>query len=165
MSKTSHNLRERSFRLTVSSPRDGVLNPSGVRFGSAEIYNVIRLFSEVEDSVCVGQRRSQDRDESVILFLKLKAPELATVLLKEKIKRKIHENLSRRHVPKYIFYVDDIPYSNVGKKLEIIVKKIVNGQKTESTVVANPQSLSTYYKYFDIETASEAEKVSKLAKL
>ncbi|RSL87766.1 hypothetical protein CEP52_015422 [Fusarium oligoseptatum] len=144
---------------------DGVLNPSGVRFGSAEIYNVVRLFPEVEDSVCVGQRRPQDRDESVVLFLKVKTPQRATIVLKERIKHKIHENLSKRHVPKYVFYVDDIPYSNVGKKLEIIVKKIINGQKAESTVVANPDSLLIYYKYFDIETASKEEPVSELAKL
>ncbi|RMJ08334.1 hypothetical protein CDV36_012039 [Fusarium kuroshium] len=144
---------------------DGVLNPSGVRFGSAEIYNVVRLFPEVEDSVCVGQRRPQDRDESVVLFLKVKTPQRATIVLKERIKHKIHENLSKRHVPKYVFYVDDIPYSNVGKKLEIIVKKIINGQKAESTVVANPDSLLIYYQYFDIETASKEEPVSELAKL
>ncbi|RSL58710.1 hypothetical protein CEP54_007600 [Fusarium duplospermum] len=144
---------------------DGVLNPSGVRFGSAEIYNVVRLFPEVEDSVCVGQRRLQDRDETVVLFLKLKPAERKTVLLKERIQRKIQENLSKRHVPKYVFYVEDVPYSNVGKKLEIVVKKIINGQKAESTVVANPESLSIYQKYFDIEAAVKEEGMSQLAKL
>ncbi|KAM5383741.1 hypothetical protein ACJZ2D_001730 [Fusarium nematophilum] len=144
---------------------DGVLNPSGVRFGSAEIYNVVRLFPEVEDSVCVGQRRPQDRDETVVLFLKLKPTERKTAILKEKIKRKIQENLSKRHVPKHVFYVDDVPYSNVGKKLEIIVKKIINGQKVESTVVANPESLAIYRKYYDIEKAAKEEDVEERAKL
>ncbi len=50
---------------------DGVLKPSGVRFGSAEIYNVLTKFfgGEVEDAVCVGRRREMDRDETVCLFV------------------------------------------------------------------------------------------------
>lgn len=136
---------------------DGVLNPSGVRFGSAEIYNVIRAFPEVEDSVCVGQRRPQDHDESVVLFLKLKPSTPRTQAFKEKIKQQIGDSLSRRHIPKYVFYVDDIPYSNVGKKLEITVKNIICGRKFEPSVVANPESLPLYQKYYRIEEASEAE--------
>ncbi|KAF4950238.1 hypothetical protein FGADI_8326 [Fusarium gaditjirri] len=101
----------------IFDARDGVLNPSGIRFGSAEIYNVIRLFPEVEDSVCVGQRRPTDRDESVVLFLKLKPGSPVTDKLRKRIERKISKSLSKRHVPKYIFYVHDIPYSNVGKNM------------------------------------------------
>ncbi|KAF5026980.1 hypothetical protein F66182_1010 [Fusarium sp. NRRL 66182] len=144
---------------------DGILNPSGVRFGSSEIYNVVRLFPEVEDSICVGQRRPQDRDESVVLFLKVRAQKHQTAALEQSIKRKIGEDLSKRHVPKYVFFVQDIPYSNVGKKLEILVKKIINGQKVESTVVVNPQSLSLYYKFFNIEEASNDGGLAKLSKL
>lgn len=145
--------------------RDGVLNPSGVRFGSAEIYNVIRLFPEVEDSICVGQRRPQDRDETVVLFLKLKPTAKRTKAFAERIKQKIGTSLSRRHVPKYIFFVDGIPYSNVGKKLEILVKKIINGQKAESTVVANPESLPGYRRFFDIEKAAREDELPEAAKL
>ncbi|KAH6697412.1 acetoacetyl-synthase [Plectosphaerella plurivora] len=144
---------------------DGVLNPSGVRFGSAEIYNVIRLFSEVEDSICVGQRRPQDRDETVVLFLKLKPTAKRTKALAERIKQRIGTSLSRRHVPKYIFFVDGIPYSNVGKKLEILVKKTINGQKAESTVVANPESLPGYRRFFDIEKAAREDELPEAAKL
>lgn len=141
------------------------MNPSGVRFGSGEIYNIIRLFPEVEDSICAGQRRPQDRDETVILFLKLRPKEKKTTGLKDRIKRKIRENLSGRHVPRHVFYVEDIPYSNVGKKLEILVKNIISGRKVESTVVANPESLSIYGKYFDIEAAAEEENGVNLARL
>ena len=150
---------------TANETSDGVLNPSGVRFGSAEIYNVIRLFPEVEDSICTGQRRPEDRDESVVLFLKLKPGKPKTVLLKEQIKQRIQKVLSKRHVPKYVFYVDDIPYSNVGKKLEIIVKNIISGRKAVSAVVANPESLSIYTKYLDIEAAAKQENMLGLSKL
>ncbi|KIW30206.1 acetoacetate-CoA ligase [Cladophialophora immunda] len=157
------NPRTRGIQMLGRS--DGVLNPSGVRFGSSEIYNVVRLFPEVEDSVCTGQRRSTDRDEVVILFLKLKPGVERTAALRTQIKAKIGQSLSKRHVPKYVFYVDDIPYSNVGKKLEILVKKIISGHKAESTVVANPESLPLYQKYYDIERAAQEEDAMLLSRL
>lgn len=91
---------------------DGVLNPSGVRFGSSDIYSVIEThFPEVADSICVGQRRPQDNDESVMLFLKMNDGFDYTEALAEKIKIKISEERSRRHVPKYVFQTWDIPVS------------------------------------------------------
>jgi acetoacetyl-CoA synthetase len=137
-----------------------VLNPSGVRFGSAEIYNVVRNFPDVEDSICVGQRRPQDKDESVMLFLKVKEGSRKTTALIEKLKLQIERDLSKRHVPKYIFYIDDIPYSGVGKKLEVMVKKIVCGRQVKSNVVGNPDSLALYEPFLNPEKI--APKVGKL---
>ncbi|OCL02148.1 acetoacetyl-synthase [Glonium stellatum] len=128
-------------RIQMLDRPDGVLNPSGVRFGSAEIYAIVRLFPEIADSVCVGQRRPQDRDESVVLFLKMSLGQKRTQQLKDKLKAEIGKGLSRRHVPKYIFYVDDIPYSYVGKKLEILVKNIISGRGAKINVMANPECL------------------------
>lgn len=89
---------------------DGVLNPSGVRFGSSDIYSVIEAhFPTVADSICVGQRRPEDIDESVMLFLKMKEGEQYTESLVQKIKSKIAEEKSRRHVPRYVFQTWDIP--------------------------------------------------------
>jgi acetoacetyl-CoA synthetase len=91
---------------------DGVLNPSGVRFGSSEIYAVVEThFPEVADSICVGQRRPQDSDESVMLFLKMNEGHRFTSALVNKVKMKIAEERSRRHVPKYVFQTWDIPVS------------------------------------------------------
>ena len=91
---------------------DGVLNPSGVRFGSAEIYSALEPFgSVVEDSLCVGQRRAQDSDESVLLFLKMRGGQRFTSKLVEDVKRTIREKMSPRHVPKWVFEVADIPVS------------------------------------------------------
>ncbi len=65
--------------LTFLGRADGVLNPSGVRFGSAEIYSVVEeKFPHVADSICVGQRRPQDNDERVMLFLMMKPGEKFT---------------------------------------------------------------------------------------
>jgi acetoacetyl-CoA synthetase len=91
---------------------DGVLNPSGVRFGSAEIYSVLEAgFPMLADSICVGQRRPQDSDESVLLFLLMKPGEKFTQRLVNDIKAAIRKELSARHVPKHIFETPDIPVS------------------------------------------------------
>jgi acetoacetyl-CoA synthetase len=92
---------------------DGVLNPSGVRFGSAEIYGVIesRFAGEVADSICVGQRRPNDSDESVVLFLLMKNGVPFTKRLVEEVRSAIRKELSPRHVPKYVFETPDIPVS------------------------------------------------------
>ena len=97
---------------------DGVLNPSGVRFGSAEIYNVLDAhFADIiADSICVGQRRPQDDDERVILFLLMKAGKAFTPDLVRKVKAAIRNELSPRHVPQYVFETPEIP---VCQSLEI----------------------------------------------
>jgi acetoacetyl-CoA synthetase len=90
---------------------DGVLNPSGVRFGSAEIYSVIERYfvDQVADSLCVGQRRPQDDDESVMLFLLMKPGNKFDKKLVNQIREAIRKDLSKRHVPKYIFETPEIP--------------------------------------------------------
>ena len=87
-----------------------MLNPSGVRFGSAEIYTVLESFSdELDDSLCVGQRRTQDPDERVLLFLKMRAGRTLTPALIDRIKSAIKTSLSARHVPAYVFETTEIP--------------------------------------------------------
>lgn len=89
---------------------DGVLNPSGVRFGSAEIYSVLeKSFPTVADGICVGQRRPQDHDETVMLFLMMKPGEQFSKKLVDDVKSAIRRELSPRHVPKYVFETPDIP--------------------------------------------------------
>ena len=92
---------------------DGVLNPSGVRFGSAEIYGVLeREFAgEVEDSVCVGQRREGDADERVLLFVKMKGGKRFDRGFMERVKGAVAKALSRRHVPRFVFETGEIPVS------------------------------------------------------
>jgi acetoacetyl-CoA synthetase len=92
---------------------DGVLNPSGVRFGSSEIYAVIDAhFSDrVADSLCVGQRRPTDLDESVMLFVLMRNGQTLDGTLVNDIKAAIAKELSKRHVPKYIFEMPELPVS------------------------------------------------------
>ena len=90
---------------------DGVLNPSGVRFGSAEIYSIVEkeFGDSVADSICVGQRRPNDTDESVMLFLLMKPGHRFTQKLVRQVKDAIRKETSPRHVPKYVFETPDIP--------------------------------------------------------
>ncbi|KAK4225887.1 acetoacetyl-CoA synthetase [Podospora fimiseda] len=133
---------------------DGVLNPSGVRFGSAEIYGVLeRWFSDrIQDSLCVGQRRPQDTDESVMLFLLMKPGHKFDRGLVNEVKEAIRRDLSKRHVPKWIFETPEIPTTINLKKVELPVKQIVSGQKIKASgTLANPQSLEYYYQFAKVE--------------
>jgi acetoacetyl-CoA synthetase len=90
---------------------DGVLNPSGVRFGSAEVYTVIesKFKTEIEDTICVGQRRKDDQDENVLLFVKMRSGKKFDNTLIQRVKEAIAEGLSRRHVPRFVFETKEIP--------------------------------------------------------
>ncbi|KAJ7646856.1 acetoacetyl-CoA synthetase [Roridomyces roridus] len=140
--------------LMILGRSDGVLNPSGVRFGSGEIYSVLEEFTSViEDSLCVGQRRAQDKDERVLLFLKMREGRKLDDKLVREIKDAIRKALSTRHVPAFVLQVEDIPYTVNGKRIEIAVKQIVSGSNLKpSGTVANPESLKLYYKYRDLGT-------------
>lgn len=143
---------------------DGVLNPSGVRFGSAEIYSVIETyFPEIADSICVGQRRPQDNDESVMLFLKMNEGFEFTETLVEKVKTKISKERSRRHVPKYVFQTWDIPTTVNLKKVELPVKQIVSGKRIKASgTLANPESLKYYEQFAKVEEVLERLRNGKI---
>ena len=132
---------------------DGVLNPSGVRFGSAEIYGVLESgFPMLADSICVGQRRPQDADESVMLFLMMKPGEKFTQKLVNDVKNAIRKELSPRHVPKYVFETPEIPTTVNLKKVELPVKQIVSGTRIKpSGTLLNPESLDYYYQFAKVE--------------
>lgn len=100
-------------QLTFLGRADGVLNPSGVRFGSAEVYSVLerRFADRIADSLCVGQRRPRDQDESVMLFLLMKPGQRFDQALVGEVKEAIRRDLSKRHVPKYVFETKEIPVS------------------------------------------------------
>jgi acetoacetyl-CoA synthetase len=132
--------------LLMLGRSDGTLNPSGVRFGSAEIYNTLDIFPEIEDSVVIGQKIKDD--ERVILFIKTKEGYEFGQDLITRVKTHIRQVLSPRHVPCIILPTTDIPYTVNGKKVEVAVKKIVNGyplDKVEKGTLINPESLALYH--------------------
>jgi len=123
---------------------DGTLNPSGVRFGSAEIYNIVEEFKEISDSVCVGQMTPDRSEERVILFLKMVEGEVSSELIKRLVST-IRTRLSARHVPALILPIADIPYTVNGKKVEVAIKRILVGEEVRNKgALTNPESLDLY---------------------
>ena len=124
---------------------DAVLKPSGVRIGTAEIYNVMEELPEVADSLAIGQ--SWQGDQRVLLFVRLAEGYNLTTDLEAKIKRSLREKASPRHVPARIFAVPDIPYTTSMKKVESAVTNIIHGRPvTNKGALSNPESLDYYEK-------------------
>ncbi|KAI1633566.1 acetoacetyl-coenzyme A synthetase [Biscogniauxia mediterranea] len=140
--------------ITFLGRADGVLNPSGVRFGSAEVYSVLeRDFADrVADSLCVGQRRPADTNETVMLFLLMRPGCRFDRKLVHEVKEAIARSLTKRHVPKYVFETPEIPTTVNLKKVELPVKQIVSGQVIKpSGTLLNPKSLDYYYQFAKVE--------------
>ncbi|KAF2665261.1 acetoacetyl-CoA synthase [Microthyrium microscopicum] len=126
---------------------DGVLKPSGVRFGSSEIYNVVLKFfgTQVEDALCIGRRREEDADETVVLFLKMAEGHVFSAELVDGIKSMVRKELSARHVPGVVDECPEIPVTSNGKKVEGAVKQILCGLNVKTGAsVANAECLEWY---------------------
>ena len=122
---------------------DATLNPGGVRIGTAEIYRIVESLDEIEDSLVIGQ--AQGGDERVVLFIKLINPGSINTDLIKKINMAIRTNCSPRHVPSITLETKDIPYTINGKKVEIAVKRIIEGNDVENRdALSNPESLKLY---------------------
>lgn len=149
----SRNPRTGGF--TMHGRSDGVLNPSGIRFGSAEIYAISEsppFNTAFSNTLCVGRRRPHDTDEAVFLFVVPAANHSLTASLRAELKASIRANLSARHVPRFIFEVPEIPVTINGKKVEVAVKQIISGKDVEaSATVANPGSLGLFKKFRGVE--------------
>ncbi|RSL50089.1 hypothetical protein BHE90_014256 [Fusarium euwallaceae] len=134
--------------LVMLGRSDGVLKPSGVRFGSAEIYNILTRFfaSEVEDAVCIGRRRETDTDETVCLFVVMVPGQKFGDDLRTRIKAKIKAELSPRHVPGVVEECGGgVPKTGNGKKIEVAVKQILSGLDIKTNAsVANPEALEWF---------------------
>ena len=121
---------------------DATLNPGGVRIGTAEIYRVLDLMPEIEDSLIIG--RPKDEDEQVVLFVKLRSGELGDPL-RDVIRKTIRDKVSPRHVPGAILQVSGVPYTINGKKVELAVKYIALGRPiTNRETIANKEVLAEY---------------------
>ncbi|MBT8367303.1 MAG: acetoacetate--CoA ligase [Deltaproteobacteria bacterium] len=122
---------------------DATLNPGGVRIGTAEIYRLLEQMDEIEDSVVIGQ--NWQNDVRVILFVQLAAGQELTDELKNKIKQTIRSNASPRHVPAKILSVPAVPYTLNMKKVELAVKKVIEGKPVlNKDALSNPEALDYY---------------------
>uniref|UniRef100_A0A1I7Z832 Acetoacetyl-CoA synthetase n=1 Tax=Steinernema glaseri TaxID=37863 RepID=A0A1I7Z832_9BILA len=127
---------------------DTTLNRGGVRIGTAEIYSVVDGIEGVEDCIVAGQIIPEADDEHIILFLKMRNGFSLDADIISLIKSRIRTQMSPRHVPNAFHAVPDIPYTNSGKKVELAVKQIINGESVEKvSSLRNPDALD-HYKVF-----------------
>ena len=136
--------------ITFWGRSDAVLKPSGVRIGTAEIYNVVEQLPEIGDSLVIGQK--WEGDIRIIMFVLLNKGFELNDDLKTKIKQVLREKTSPRHVPKLVFQTpsDGIPYTFSNKKVEIAVTKIIHGMPVANRgALRNPESLDYYIEMKD----------------
>jgi acetoacetyl-CoA synthetase len=129
--------------LVILGRSDAVLNPGGVRIGTAEIYRQVESVPEVLESVVIGQKTGHD--VRVVLFVRLRDGMQLDEALRERIRRQIRANATPRHVPALILQVPEIPRTISGKVVELAVREAVHGRPVKNTdALANPGALEHY---------------------
>ncbi|MFN3768945.1 MAG: acetoacetate--CoA ligase [Ectopseudomonas guguanensis] len=129
--------------LVIHGRSDAVLNPGGVRIGTAEIYRQVEKVPQVLESVAIGQ--DWQGDVRVVLFVRLREGVTLDDALRDEICRIIRANTTPRHVPARIVQVADIPRTISGKIVELAVRNVVHGRPVKNTdALANPQALELY---------------------
>lgn len=129
--------------LVIHGRSDAVLNPGGVRIGTAEIYRQVEKVEQVLESIAIGQ--DWEGDVRVVLFVRLRDGVALSDELQAQIRQVIRANTTPRHVPARIIAVADIPRTISGKIVELAVRNVVHGQPVKNTdALANPQALELY---------------------
>lgn len=129
--------------LVILGRSDAVLNPGGVRIGTAEIYRQVEQLPEITESVVVGQ--DWQNDVRVVLFVRLRDGLLLDEALREKIRRQIRANTTPRHVPAVILQVPEVPRTISGKVVELAVREAIHGRPVRNTdALANPVALEHF---------------------
>ena len=129
--------------LVIYGRSDAVLNPGGVRIGTAEIYRQVEKLDEVVESIVIGQ--DWQKDVRVVLFVRLREGLQLDDALVKKIKETIRVNTTPRHVPAVVLQVPDIPRTKSNKIVELAVRAVVHGQPVKNAeALANPEALEHF---------------------
>ncbi|MDX1481932.1 MAG: acetoacetate--CoA ligase, partial [Woeseiaceae bacterium] len=129
--------------MIIHGRSDAVLNPGGVRIGTAEIYRQVEKLDEIVESIAIGQRWADD--VRVVLFVVLAAGRSLDDELRDRIRRVVRENTTPRHVPTKILDVPEIPRTISGKIVELAVRNTVHGEPVRNTdALANPEALEHF---------------------
>jgi acetoacetyl-CoA synthetase len=120
-----------------------VLNPGGVRIGTAEIYRQVERIPEIVESLAIGQQ--WHGDERIVLFVRLRGDASLDDEFRERIRKHIRANTTPRHVPARIVQVTDIPRTRSGKIVELAVRDVVHGRDVKNReALANPDALAQF---------------------
>ncbi len=137
--------------LVIHGRSDSVLNPGGVRIGTAEIYRQVERLDEVVESIAIGQNWQDD--VRVVLFVLLKQGIDLDDELIARIRKTIRENATPRHVPAKVLSVPEIPRTKSGKIVELAVRAVVHGEEIKNTeALANPEALQYYRDRVELAT-------------
>jgi acetoacetyl-CoA synthetase len=129
--------------VVIYGRSDAVLNPGGVRIGTAEIYRIVEQFTEVAESIVVGQEWGADT--RIVLFLRLQPGHTLDAALERRLRDEIRARASPRHVPAKILAVADIPRTMNGKIVELAVREAIHGRPVGNRdALANPQALDDF---------------------
>ncbi|PAV25609.1 acetoacetyl-CoA synthetase [Tamilnaduibacter salinus] len=129
--------------VIIHGRSDAVLNPGGVRIGTAEIYRQVEKVDEVLESLAIGQQWQDD--VRVVLFVRLRDDVTLDDDLCQQIRQTVRQNTTPRHVPAKIIQVPDIPRTLSGKIVELAVRKVVHGEPVKNQdALANPEALSHF---------------------
>ncbi len=133
--------------MIIYGRSDAVLNPGGVRIGTAEIYRQVEQLDEVLESIVIGQTwpPGEIGDVRVVLFVKLRDGLALDDALVARINNKIRINTTPRHVPAKIVQVPDIPRTKSNKIVELAVRDVVHGRAVKNIeALANPEALEYF---------------------
>ncbi|MDH5584696.1 MAG: acetoacetate--CoA ligase, partial [Gammaproteobacteria bacterium] len=137
--------------MVIYGRSDAVLNPGGVRIGTAEIYRQVEKLDEVLESIAIGQ--SWEDDVRVVLFVVLKEGIELDEALEARIRKTVRENTTPRHVPAKILAVAEIPRTKSGKIVELAVRSVVHGEAVKNTeALANPEALEHFRNRTELTT-------------
>ncbi len=137
--------------MIIHGRSDATLNPGGVRIGTAEIYRQVEQLPEILESIVIGQ--DFQGDVRVVLFVVLKPGFALDKALQDRIKKRIREGTTPRHVPAKIIAVTDIPRTKSGKITELAVRDIIHGRDIKNReALANPQALELFMALRELET-------------
>ena len=133
----------KSGGLVIYGRSDATLNPGGVRIGTAEIYRQVEQLPEVLESIVIGQ--DIDGDVRVVLFVRLREQQELSDDLVQRIKKRIREGASPRHVPAKVLQVTDIPRTRSGKIVELAVRDVVHNRPIKNKeALDNPEALEQF---------------------
>ncbi|MDH3919380.1 MAG: acetoacetate--CoA ligase [Rhodospirillales bacterium] len=135
--------------IVIYGRSDATLNPGGVRIGTAEIYRQVEQLDAVQEAIVIGQ--DWEGDVRVVLFVRLADGLTLGDQLVQKIKGRIREGCTPRHVPAKIIQVADIPRTKRGKIVELAVRDVVHGRPVKNEeALANPEALALYAGLVDL---------------